>query len=91
MECVASTEFPTFSDDIALTDLTTATLAQYLAINFAGHSTSNTQTVTINSVAYTVDTQMTTLKLNQYTKNTGSGGLGLIDIKGVPRVQFVSE
>ena len=34
---------------------------------------------------------MVTFSNNQYYQNFGTGGLGLVDIKGAPRLSFVSE
>ena len=47
--------------------------------------------MTFNAVTYTVDLEMTTFSGNTYTHNFGSGGLGLIDVKGAPRLTFTNE
>lgn len=49
------------------------------------------EAVTYGSATYNVDRQMTTFNLNTYTSNTASGGMGLVDISGAPRITITSE
>jgi hypothetical protein len=82
-----------FADQITLSPLSQTVLDSYYAIDPATHLSglSYQFSKTINSVSYSIDTQLNQFVSNTYTKNLGSGGSGLLDLKGMPRVKFSGE
>ncbi|TNV88247.1 hypothetical protein FGO68_gene13755 [Halteria grandinella] len=94
-ECVDYGETSSLGNDkIIPTSLTSAVLANYQKINHANHNTryeSVANQPTVAGAAIPVDLNMVTFKSNEFNQNFGTGGLGLVDIKGAPRVQLLLE
>ena len=93
-ECLDSGETQTTGNDKWTNQaLSTATLANYKKIDYTKH-TSRAETTNLplwNSVQITIDLNIVTFKNNIYERNFASNSLGLIDIKGSPRVQFIGD
>jgi hypothetical protein len=93
-ECVDYNEVSSVGNDkITNTALNAATLASYKKINFANHVVrqETTNLAVWGGLTIPVDLNLNTFKNNQYLLNYGSNGMGLIDIKGAPRVSFSGE
>lgn len=93
-ECVSYNEVSSAGNDIiSSTPLTSTTLASYKKINFANHQVraETTNLAVWGTLTIPVDLNINTFKNNQYLFNYGSNGMGLIDIKGAPRISFSGE
>ena len=49
------------------------------------------KTVTYNGNTYTIDMNKVIFSYNVYTENSATGGFGLVDLYGAPRVFFIAE
>ena len=94
-ECVDYAESSSSANDrITQTVPTAATFASYKSINFNAHvpryeAVANQAQVL--DVAVPVDLNQVTFKNNKFWLNFVSGGAGLIDIRGAPRVTFIGD
>jgi hypothetical protein len=95
LECVDYGETSSSANDrITQTVPSAATLASYKAINFNAHvsryETAANQAQVLD-LAVPVDLNQVTFKDNNFWLNFVSGGAGLIDIRGAPRVSFTGD
>jgi hypothetical protein len=94
MECVNyAAAATTVNDRITYATLSTTTAASYVSSSWSYSVVPLSATYTHGGVIKTIsgDMNLVTFKKNTYTRNYASGGNGIVDILGMPRVTFDSE